>query len=118
MAIAYNSNNVQILNALEPFDLNLTLAVNHNTFTQDVDFDSTGNLFVSCGNDLKIKIWTVVHGSTWTPLSSTTLSGGQTTTSCRFSAKNNYISQTSSTNIYVYTSPNLVYVDKKGRNCM
>lgn len=114
LAIAYNSNNVQILNALEPFGSNLTLGVNHGT-TYDIDFDSTGNLFVSCGSDNKVKLWTVVHGGAWTFLKQTTSLSG-TMTTCRFSPNNSYISITTSSNIYIYTSPNLVFTYNKGRN--
>lgn len=34
--------------------------------TVDLDFDSSGNLFMTCGNDNKLKLWTIVHGGTWT----------------------------------------------------
>lgn len=109
LGIAYDSNNVKILNALEPFDENLTLAVDHNSLTNDIDFDSTGGLFLSCGADNKIKLWTIVHGgSTWTPLRDTTITAGQIQTSCRFSPTNTYISHSTMSNLYTYTTSNLV----------
>lgn len=66
LGIAYDSDNVKILNSLEPFDENQTLLVSHNSKTIDLDFDLSGGLFLSCGNDNKLKVWTVVHGATWT----------------------------------------------------
>lgn len=115
LGIAYDSNNVKILNALEPFDENLTLSVNHNTLTKDIDFDSTGTLFLSCGADDKIKLWTIVDGGTWTSLRSTTLAPtGQNQTSCRFSPSNTYISHSTLSNLYTYTTSNFASAGTKG----
>ena len=66
LGIAYDSNDVKILNAFEPFNENLTLTVSHNSRTNDLDFDTSGGLFMTCGNDNKLKIWTIVHAGTWT----------------------------------------------------
>ena len=68
LGIAYDSNDIKILNAIEPFQLNTTVTVGHSSFTKDLDFTVNGSLLLTCGKDNKMKLWTVVHGGVWTYL--------------------------------------------------